>query len=462
MKSLYILFIWFGSISILSAQDLSPVVNRIVPNVVDIRSIGMGKTGSAGNTGSNAIFGNPSLLALQQNASIKLGSNLDLAFINNEYLDNSSESNEYELKYGYRPNYKFSHISTAFPFQLKMSSVPFSFAFGAGYHNAINLSSTYYLNRNSITLADFYQHEETIKWRGGLNTISPAIAFSFFNRISAGISFNIGFGNTKLDYHSTTSNIISGSETEYEAVIPGKAFSISFGITGKPLENLTLGANITPPYKWTLDEIEVESNIGYPRDWEIAGGEFTIPLNFSIGCEYQLTENFAVALEYQTRPFESYELDAEKASFDSEDISELESLIEEMNLKNGHVFHAGIEISAGNIPFRFGFFIEPYPVVSEEIKNDNPELSEKPINMIGGTFGFSAPISSKNVYLELAAQYGLLRSTIVRNNLSNSSSRYKEYEVKEHHLRFDLGFRVDLPSFSSNKSGNTDISAPGL
>ena len=97
MKSLYILLIWFGSISILSAQDLSPVVNRIVPNVVDIRSIGMGKTGSAGNTGSNAIFGNPSLLALQQNASIKLGSNLDLAFINNEYLDNSSESNEYEF-----------------------------------------------------------------------------------------------------------------------------------------------------------------------------------------------------------------------------------------------------------------------------------------------------------------------------------------------------------------------------
>jgi len=461
MKSFFNLLIWFGSVSILSAQDFLPVVHRIVPNVVDIRSIGMGKTSSAGNTGSNAIFGNPSLLALQQNASIKLGSNLDLAFVKNEYLDKSIESNEYELKYGYRPNYKFSHISAAFPFQLKMSSVPFSFAFGAGYHNAINLSSIYYLKRNSITLSDFYQYEKTEKFRGGLNTISPAFAFSFFNRISAGISFNIGFGNTRLDYNSSTSDIIYEYETQDKAVIPGKAFSTSIGITGKPLENMTVGANITPSYKWIWDEFEVE-NKDSNLNQKISGGEFTIPLFFSVGCEYQFTENFAVALEYQARPFESYELDANTASSELyEDMAALESHIEEMNLKNGHVFHAGEEISAGHVPFRFGFFIEPYPAVSEEIKNGNPELSEKPINMIGGTFGFSAPISSKNAYLELAAQYGLLRSTVVKNSPSNSSSALKEYEEKEHRLRVDLGFRIDFPSFTSNKSENTDISALG-
>ncbi len=203
-------------------------------------------------------------------------------------------------------------------------------------------------------------------------------------------------------------------------------------------------------------------NNGYSNDFDISGGEFTIPLNFSIGCEYQLTEIFAVALEYQTRPFESYKLNADRVSPEEDsDIAELESFIKAMNLKNGHVFHAGIEISLGNVPFRFGFFIEPYPLISEEIKSGIEKLSEKPTNMIGGTFGFSAPVS-KNVFLELAGQYRLLKSTIVESNLSSPSSGLKEYEEKRHHLRINLGFRADLPSFSSNQSTNTDISATVL
>jgi hypothetical protein len=465
MKRLFILISWAGFFSILPAQDFSPVIHKIVPNVVDIRSLGMGKTGSAGNVGSNAIFGNPSLIALQQNASIKLGSILNLTYLNDEYTDKYNELSDYKVKHGYKPNYKFSHISAAFPFHIDKSSVPFSFAFGAGYHNAIDLSSTRYLNENSITLSDFYQHEETDKFRGGLNTISPAIAFGFFNRISAGVSFNIGFGNTKNENTSATSTIISEDKIETNAVIPGNAFSTSIGITGKLLKSLTLGANITPPYKWTWDKFEVEKKGGYPKKQKFAGGEFTIPLHFSIGCEYQLADKFAIAFEYQTRPFESYELDADKAATSSElskDLSVLESIIKEMNLKNGHVFHAGVELSIGYVPFRFGFFLEPYPLVSEELKNGLRKSSEKPNNVIGGTFGFSSPISSNGMFLELAAQYGLFRSTFVDYNLSSSSAEFKEYEKKEHRLRFDLGFRIDLPSFSSNKSENTGISAQGL
>lgn len=455
MKRLIILLTWAGAFPMLFAQDFSPVIHRMVPNLVDIRSMGMGKTGSAGNTGSNAIFGNPSLLALQQNGSIKLGSNIHLAFANNEYTDQSSEKSELEVKYGYNPNVKFSHISAALPFQFNSSSVPFSFAFGTGYHNAIDLSSTKYLKANSITLANFYQYEETIKFRGGLNTISPALAFGFFNRVSAGISFNIGFGNTKYEGIFNSSDIIHGEKVEYNAVIPGKGFSTSIGITGKPLDNLTLGANITPPYNWTWDEIEeVERKNGYSNKRKIPGGKFTIPLNFSIGGEYQLTEYFSFALEYQIRPFESYKLDADKTSGGSNKMAEIESDIKEMNLKNGHAFHAGVELIAGHIPFRFGFFLEPYPLISENIANGTPKQSEEPVNMIGGTFGLSAPITSKNVFLELAAQYGLLKRTL--------SSGLEEYKDTEHHLRIDLGVKVDLPSFSSDKSANTDMSAPGI
>ena len=50
MKRLIILLTWAGAFPMLFAQDFSPVIHRMVPNLVDIRSMGMGKTGSAGNT----------------------------------------------------------------------------------------------------------------------------------------------------------------------------------------------------------------------------------------------------------------------------------------------------------------------------------------------------------------------------------------------------------------------------
>lgn len=459
------LFLVFCAAFFCSTSAQINYIRLIVPNTVDIRSIGMGKTESAGNTGSNAIFGNPSLLALQQNGTVKLGSALRFGFIKDEYNEKLSNSTNDEIKSGYKPNYKFTSISAAIPLHLNMS-IPFSIAFGAGYHNAIDLSYSQYYKRESIGLADFFQDEETIRARGGLNTISPSFAFSFFNCISAGVSMHIGFGKTRSEYISSHSTIVTGSELESNTTISGKSFSSTFGLTGKPVKNLTLGTSITPPYKWTWYDIEKKrkSNNTRYNDIEIAGGEFTIPLKFSVSCEYQITEKFSIAVEYQTRPFKSFKLDAEKVSYEydyanitsDDDLSDMESIIKEMDLKNGHVLHAGIEIYANNIPFRFGFFIEPFPTTSEELKNNTVKLVEKPNKEIGGTFGFSAPVTQA-LFLELSAQYGLLKYIAVDYNLSNSS-RYKEYVTKNHNLRVDLGFRVDLPAFPLDKSAETSRS----
>ena len=132
----------------LCAQELdNSLISRVVPNTVDIRSIGMGKTEVAANSESNALFTNPSLLALQEKGNIKFGSALHLGFLNDEYTDKTSGLSDTEVKQGYKPSFKFTNVSFSLPFHIQTPSVPISFAFGTGYQNAIDLSFTQYYDQ---------------------------------------------------------------------------------------------------------------------------------------------------------------------------------------------------------------------------------------------------------------------------------------------------------------------------
>ena len=119
---------------------------------------------------------------------------------------------------------------------------------------------------------------------------------------------------------------------------------------------MTIGLSISPSYEWEWDDIEVEiENDAGDDSYDVEGGEFTLPPKFSIGIEYQITPKFSFAIEYQSRPFESFEFDADGRQ-GTMNLSSLEAYIDSMNLKNGHVLHAGAEILAGKAPLRFGFF----------------------------------------------------------------------------------------------------------
>jgi hypothetical protein len=96
--------------------------------------------------------------------------------------------------------------------------------------------------------------ESKNRYKGGLNTVSPGVAIGLFNRISAGMSLNIGFSKLRIKNISNQNSITIDGEIEEESEtiseFPGSCFYPTFGLTGKPMENLTIGISITPSYEW--------------------------------------------------------------------------------------------------------------------------------------------------------------------------------------------------------------------
>jgi hypothetical protein len=439
----------------LSAQELEQLIGRMVPNTVDIRSIGMGKTEVAGKLGSNAIFANPSLLALQEKSSIKLGSSLHFGFMKDEYEDAMSKGENYDSKYGYKPNFKFTNISAALPINIDLTSTPLSFAFGAGYQNAIDLSFTEYYNTEQKSINGNIESESKSKFTGGLNTITPSFAIGVFKRISAGISFNIGFGKVRENFSSIESST-GDDEYGYTGVASVSGFYPTFGLTGRPLANLAIGMSITPPYEWKWDDLELEMDDDVLNsENELEGGEFTIPLKFTIGLEYHATPKFSVAIEYQTRPLESFDLDADRTT-DGMNLVADERHLDSLDLTNGHVLHVGTEIIAGTVPVRLGFMIEPYPVTNTVRKNSRIVYDGKPNYLFGGTFGLGIPASDA-VFIDFAAQYGFFKTTNVTAVSTTGGTNYKDYDHIDHHLRVDLGVAINLPAIVTKKSVTSKV-----
>jgi len=437
----------------ISAQGKEALISRFVPNTVDIRSIGMGKTEAATYSGSNALFTNPSLLSLQENKSIRLGSVLHFGFAKDEFLDEISDANDTDIKYGYKPNFKFSHISFSLPFHLQFPSVPLSFAFGIGYQNAIDLSFTQYQNEEQQAINGKLYNSTITKYTGGLNTITPGFAFGLLDQISVGISFNIGFGNIKLKTTSEYKTPGGKEETDSIVTATGKAFYPTIGISGKPLQNMTIGLSFSTSYEWEWDDMESEKRTDEEdKEVEYYGAEFTMPPIFSVGLEYQITPKFSIAAEYQNRPLASFESD----NFYKDDLS-FDKYIDSIDLENGHVLHLGAEFIAGKVPLRLGFFMEPYAVTDKELTSSgNIRYDENPNYLIGGTLGLGIPIR-ENALIDVAAQYGRLKTTKESFNITNY--RKTKYDEIQHLIRVDLGINIDLPSIYIKKAVST--AAPG-
>jgi hypothetical protein len=407
------------------------VVRQINPNTVDIRSLGMGNAEVAGDLGSNSIFSNPALLAVQKNGSIKLGSSLKFGFLKNDWLNAYGKANELDLKTEYKPILDFTNISVALPIQLKAASIPLSIAFGIGFQKRIDLSAKYfYKDEGSIkdpldTIK--YVFERTSKTTGGLYTTSPGISIGFFNRISAGCSINFGFSRVKIaEKLSTMTEKLNIQEAT--VVAGGSCIYPTFGVSGKPIESLCLGLTITPPFSWEISNAEVVES-----KTKLGGGAFTMPLKFSAGIEYHFNSLLTLTVEYQTRLFKSFKFDAERTT----NLLLMNEYDFDSNLKNGHVLHVGAELMTGNVPFRTGFLLEPQAETAE---------NGKPSYMFGVTLGSSIPVF-KLVFVDIAAQYLTEKKAHVLQvqyyGLSYSKTR---------NIRIDIGVKINLPAVNTTST----------
>jgi hypothetical protein len=304
-----------------------------------------------------------------------------------------------------------------------------------------------------------------------LNTISPTIAFSLFDdRIAFGISANSSAGTVGAHYtsesYSKEYNTLLGmydieeENTEGTITIETQAYYYSLGGAGRPVENLTIGMAVTPPFTWEWKEITSEIEGDYSvrengmeldttyeeTDEENLDWKISIPTQFSLGVEYRIIPSLAVAAEFQTRLFNSFEVELD----DGTNI--------EKELDDGFCMRVGVEALAGSVPLRGGVFIESVPL--SEYDADNGEYIDDPITSYGGTAGVGIPIGI--VRIDLGAVY---RFTHNENNYididDDMNISYKKYDYLMHRFALHGGLAINIPA-SFARPASTIISSPDL
>lgn len=435
MKKTFLMIVFLGYLIGLYAQNFDRLINRMVPNTVDIRSLGMGKAEIVNNS-SNALFGNPSLLAFQKNGSLKLGGMFHFSFQKDDYQENFADGSN--KGYGCKPGINFNYASASLPILVNQNSKPFSFAIGLGYQTAIDLSfSEYAITEFEMNGENIHQIEEIDKGHGGLKTITPGIALNFNQRILAGVSLNFGFGKTGVENISDKPELLGGKKTA-EVTTSGKCFYPSFGLAAQALEKMVLGISFTPSYKWRWDEFKRTGNEISFYDYTLA--KVTMPFRLSIGAQYQVRPKFLLAAEYQMHGYRLFALNDSVEGNHSWDY--YIDYVDAMSLKTGHCFHFGSECVVGIIPLRFGMFIEPYPVSHRE-PGDSQDGGSGPLYMYGGTIGFEIPIASF-VSIEFASQYGYIKSLFRGYFFAVQMMAPSEYKESNHLFRMDIGLNFNL------------------
>lgn len=148
MNRMVALFV-IGFIGLSSVQEIVNIFgfdNPIIPNVVDLRSCGMGRT-EISALGSNAIFSNPSVLGLMKNTAFNVGGYARYGWFKDDQFDEKkkeyeSSGDDSHLSQGKYPYGKFSHLSLALPMEMK----PVKITAGLGYNNSYDASFNVQLN----------------------------------------------------------------------------------------------------------------------------------------------------------------------------------------------------------------------------------------------------------------------------------------------------------------------------
>jgi hypothetical protein len=449
------LLILCTSAAVLWAQpDFEEILARLMPHVVDPASAGMGRVGLAGPISSNAMFANPSLMALMDSAQASVGGRMHYGFVNDEYMDEYAKMNDQKIEYGYRPSGKFTHASGTVPFIIDLPAFPLSLAAGLGYHNEYDFSFSTFSNSKE----DDTKQESVTKYRGGLNVLSIGLGIGLGNYGAFGITFNPSIGSKLRDiYHMDAESDFGDYEYDSKGKTSMKAFFVNLGFSGRPFQNtaagtMTLGMMVRPGFTVDVDEYEWEEEenddgtISSDDDEMDLDVEMNVPAIFGFGLHWQVTPVFSWATEIQTRPFDDLEIDD-----DGDDIK--------LGLDNGIAFRTGFEVKAGPVPIRAGFFLEHIGLGSDDDSKSSDKLyDEGPEKILGATLGTGIPI--KVGCIDIGLTYAFLNKEDRRRNLSAATTTYKNYSYQEHHLFMNAGVSINIPAPRFSTSGSAAQSAP--
>jgi long-chain fatty acid transport protein len=278
--------------------------------------------------------------------------------------------------------FKLNFASFVVPF----SAGDYNIVGGVAYRNIYDFTQKTE-NMLSNDFGDTYDFTEDEN--GGINAITPTIAFQLSDIISFGAAANILMGDYTYKFSDS-----DGSESETNVDYSGFFMDLSTLI--KPTPQFAIGANFSLPHTITFDAKDDED------EWVT---ERKVPLFFSIGAAIKPTENFTIAADYRNRPWSSSEVEKytiNGVEYDGSDIPE--GWFDPYPDANS--FHVGLEylIEAGKtfVPVRVGFYTLP-TIDREEPQPDQDNKDADQISYNAITAGLGVVMST--VIIDASYEY---------------------------------------------------------
>ncbi|MBI5804973.1 outer membrane protein transport protein [candidate division TA06 bacterium] len=293
-----------------------------------------------------------------------------------------------------------SHIAPNF-FSL---AVPFKAAdrnlvIAVAYNRMIDFGEA----KSEDTLIGGIKYESSYKQTGGIDAISPAIAFQLTPKVSLGLTANIIVnGSTYTEEESGT----DGYNYEYEETMDFSGFNMHMGMLAQVNKQLSLGLAYRMPFELTRESSwewsETIPGIGtttgdgedlYEQTW-------TMPWMLGVGLAFRPSENMTLAFDYERRNFSSTEYTYGP------------SPSVEMGWNNVNQFRVGMEyLFVGPnavFPIRLGFRTNPQVEYAIQRFTDASWIdTDDSTGMNGMVFTGGFGMKFGNIWLDLAAEYGI-------------------------------------------------------
>lgn len=248
--------------------------------------------------------------------------------------------------------------------------------------------------------------------RGGVNTITPAVAVRLTPFLSTGMSVNIWTGNLdsrsrfevidlrrnlyRGDFDYSGLNFVLGGLLDFEGMKNG--FPLKFGVTMRT--PFTLEGN--GPY-----DIDEEMAVVLPspgtRTFDMTQ-EIEMPFMVGFGTSYRIGENFTVAVDYELRSYSNKKIKTEATDRSSGGSGTSENPISESK-SNFNEFRIGAEylivLESSVIPLRLGYKTVPTPYANYTYDVNNNEYVPTNTQVTGSAFSVGSGFISDSFALDI-------------------------------------------------------------
>lgn len=394
-------------------SDLGPMA--FSPTVFDARAAAMGRTGIISAHQSNAVFYNPANIAMIDVRTLQCGGRVWFGSISNEFWDQTISP---EIEASYRLHPKITNISYAGYF--RPSGTDLRVVFGVGYNTYFDYGA-FSKTEETPKGTPYQRNKETqeLTMRGGLNTITPALAVSIDDEFYFGFAFSksiIGKIRKTIEYEYEYEYDPQGAyllEERWEAT--GSATFITLGATMFIMPGLAVGAMYRSGFEYELDDVDayLERLDGRTQVDDLPDSEYEIPAYAGVGASYDVSSKFTLAAEFQTRPYSDMEEDG----------------IEYRWIDDGYCYRTGAEFSTSNLDIRGGFFSDAIRAV------DEPYSDKDCKHLTGATGGLG--FDSGNFTFDFFGEYSWWSKEL----------RYgtQKYDYKEKYFRFGANVTYVIP-----------------